>query len=247
MKKAHKLVSAVLVSTMVLSMTACGSGEKTYKVGILQQLEHPALDQATQGFQDALTKLMGDSVTFDVQNAQGEQANCSSIATTFVSNNYDLILANATTALQASAAATSTIPVLGTSVTDYATALDIDDWTGATGKNISGTSDLAPLDQQSHARGCIRVLLAGCRFQGSSGLIKLRTGILPGELHAAAGIENPQVKVVYLSLLAFRQARTCLGPVGCRTHADVYRRGHAFRDTAAPKQLLVRTAGKNGQ
>ena len=138
MKKAHKLVSAVLVSTMVLSMTACGSGEKTYKVGILQQLEHPALDQATQGFQDALTKLMGDSVTFDVQNAQGEQANCSSIATTFVSNNYDLILANATTALQASAAATSTIPVLGTSVTDYATALDIDDWTGATGKNISG-------------------------------------------------------------------------------------------------------------
>lgn len=91
---------------------------------------------------------MGDSVTFDVQNAQGEQANCSSIATTFVSNNYDLILANATTALQASAAATSTIPVLGTSVTDYATALDIDDWTGATGKNISGTSDLAPLDQQ---------------------------------------------------------------------------------------------------
>lgn len=148
MKKAHKLISAVLVSTMVLSMTACGSGEKTYKVGILQQLEHPALDQATQGFQDALTKLMGDSVTFDVQNAQGEQANCSSIATTFVSNNYDLILANATTALQASAAATSTIPVLGTSVTDYATALDIDDWTGATGKNISGTSDLAPLDQQ---------------------------------------------------------------------------------------------------
>lgn len=134
MKKAHKLISAVLVSTMVLSMTACGSGEKTYKVGILQQLEHPALDQATQGFQDALTKLMGDSVTFDVQNAQGEQANCSSIATTFVSNNYDLILANATTALQASAAATSTIPVLGTSVTDYATALDIDDWTGATGK-----------------------------------------------------------------------------------------------------------------
>ena len=133
MKKAHKLVSAVLVSTMVLSMTACGSGEKTYKVGILQQLEHPALDQATQGFQDALTKLMGDSVTFDVQNAQGEQANCSSIATTFVSNNYDLILANATTALQASAAATSTIPVLGTSVTDYATALDIGDWTGATG------------------------------------------------------------------------------------------------------------------
>ena len=91
MKKAHKLISAVLVSTMVLSMTACGSGEKTYKVGILQQLEHPALDQATQGFQDALTKLMGDSVTFDVQNAQGEQANCATIANNFVAGNYDLI------------------------------------------------------------------------------------------------------------------------------------------------------------
>ena len=172
MKKAHKLVSAVLVSTMVLSMTACGSGEKTYKVGILQQLEHPALDQATQGFQDALTKLMGDSVTFDVQNAQGEQANCSSIATTFVSNNYDLILANATTALQASAAATSTIPVLGTSVTDYATALDIDDWTGATGKNISGTSDLAPLDQQEDM---LVELFPDARNVGSSTVPQNRT------------------------------------------------------------------------
>ena len=101
--------------------------------------------------------------------------------------------------------------------------------------------------QQPHACGCIRVLLAGCRFQGSSGLIKLRTGILPGELHAATGIENPQVKVVYLSLLAFRQSRTCLGPVGCRTHTDVHRRGNAFRDTADPEQLFVRTAGKNGQ
>ena len=122
---------------------------KVYNIGILQQLEHPALDSATEGFQDALVDLLGEgNVTFDLQNAQGEQANCSSIATTFVSNDYDLILANATTALQCSAAATSTIPILGTSVTDYATALDIDDWSGATGTNVSGTSDLAPLDQQ---------------------------------------------------------------------------------------------------
>ena len=162
MKKLNKAMSVAVAAAMMVSLGACGNSAdaakdgtqsagasgKVYNIGICQQLEHPALDQATQGFQDALTKLMGDSVTFDVQNAQGEQANCSSIATTFVSNNYDLILANATTALQASAAATSTIPVLGTSVTDYATALDIDDWTGATEKNISGTSDLAPLDQQ---------------------------------------------------------------------------------------------------
>lgn len=175
MRTSSKLFSFMLASAMALSMTACGSstdanetaasnadasaaseasasktsGDETYKIGILQQLEHPALDSATEGFQAALTELLGEgNVTFDLQNAQGEQANCSSIATTFVSNEYDLILANATTALQCSAAATSTIPILGTSVTDYATALDIDDWSGATGTNVSGTSDLAPLDQQ---------------------------------------------------------------------------------------------------
>lgn len=179
MKKANKFLSIMMIAAMTLSMTACGSSEtesadqtsnmesgsstsrdagsdtnvsadgKVYNIGILQQLEHPALDSATEGFQDALIELFGEgNVSFDLQNAQGEQANCSSIATTFVANNYDLILANATTALQCSAAATSTIPILGTSVTDYATALDIDDWTGATGTNVSGTSDLAPLDQQ---------------------------------------------------------------------------------------------------
>lgn len=122
---------------------------KAYTIGICQQLEHPALDEATRGFQEALTELLGeDGVTFDLQNAQGEQANCATISNSFVSGSYDLILANATTALQCAAAATSTIPVLGTSVTDYATALEIDDWTGATGKNVSGTSDLAPIDRQ---------------------------------------------------------------------------------------------------
>lgn len=176
MRKSSKLISTMLVASMTLSVTACGgdgtsastgdtgaaavsqdnssasaenTGNGTYEIGILQQLEHPALDAATEGFQDALSDLLGEeNVRFDVQNAQGEQANCSSIATTFVSNNYDLILANATTALQCASAATSTIPILGTSITDYATALDIDNWTGATGTNVSGTSDLAPLDQQ---------------------------------------------------------------------------------------------------
>lgn len=174
MRNSRKFISVLMASVMTLSMAACGSSDtgsadsdsasntvasgtesaageagKVYNIGILQQLEHPALDSATEGFQDALTELLGEgNVKFDLQNAQGEQANCSSIATTFVSNDYDLILANATTALQCSAAATSTIPILGTSVTDYATALDIDDWSGATGTNVSGTSDLAPLDQQ---------------------------------------------------------------------------------------------------
>ena len=128
--------------------TAEAADGQTYKIGIVQQLEHPALDAATEGFEAALTEKLGDAVTFDLQNGQGEQTNCATIATTFVADGVDLIMANATTALQCAGAATDSIPVLGTSVTDYATALDIADWTGATGKNISGTSDLAPIDEQ---------------------------------------------------------------------------------------------------
>jgi putative ABC transport system substrate-binding protein len=136
-------------SSTTASTEAAAASGTTYKIGIVQQLEHPALDAASEGFMDALTDLLGeDNVEFDLQNAQGEQANCATISNNFVANNYDLILANATTALQCAAAATSSIPILGTSVTDYATALDIDDWSGSTGRNISGTSDLAPIDQQ---------------------------------------------------------------------------------------------------
>ena len=123
--------------------------DKVYNIGICQLVEHPALDAATQGFEDALKDLLGEgNVNFDFQNAQGEQTNCATIANQFVTNNVDLILANATPPLQTAAAATNTIPILGTSITDYATALDIANWTGATGTNISGTSDLAPIDEQ---------------------------------------------------------------------------------------------------
>lgn len=122
---------------------------QTYTVGICQLVQHPALDAATQGFKDALTAKLGDSVTFDEQNAAGDSATCSTICNQFVSSNYDLIMANATASLQAAISATSEIPILGTSITDYATAMDIADWSGTTGINVSGTSDLAPLDQQA--------------------------------------------------------------------------------------------------
>ncbi|MDO4291903.1 MAG: ABC transporter substrate-binding protein [Eubacteriales bacterium] len=123
---------------------------RVYNIGICQLVQHEALDAATQGFQDALTELLGEgNVTFDLQNASGDPATCATIVNQFVSSDVDLILANATASLQAAAAATSEIPILGTSITDYATALDISDWNGVTGKNISGTSDLAPLDQQA--------------------------------------------------------------------------------------------------
>lgn len=123
--------------------------EKTYRIGICQLVQHVALDEATKGFQDALTEKLGDKVSFDMQNAQGESTNCSTIINQFVSAKVDLILANATAPLQSAAAATAEIPILGTSITDYATALDIDNWNGQTGRNISGTADLAPLDEQA--------------------------------------------------------------------------------------------------
>lgn len=131
------------------SATAAASGEKTYKVGICQLVQHAALDAATQGFQDALTEQLGDKVSFDFQNAQGDSATCATITNGFVSAGVDLIMANATPALQAAQAATNTIPVLGTSVTEYGVALGLEGFSGTVGGNISGTSDLAPLDQQA--------------------------------------------------------------------------------------------------
>ena len=129
--------------------TAAADG-KVYNIGICQLVQHEALDAATKGFKDALVEKLGEgSVKFDEQNASGDSANCATIVNGFVSNGVDLILANATAPLQAAAQATADIPVLGTSITDYATALDISDWTGTVGNNISGTSDLAPLDQQA--------------------------------------------------------------------------------------------------
>ena len=124
--------------------------EGTYTIGICQLVQHVALDAATEGFEDAVIAQLGeDHVVFDEQNAQGDSATCATIVNSFVSSEYDLILANATAPLQAAAAGTTDIPILGTSVTDYATALDISDWSGLTGRNISGTSDLAPLADQA--------------------------------------------------------------------------------------------------
>lgn len=150
MKK--NVISALLVAAAVGVMTVCPVGaeeSQTYNVGICQLVQHVALDAATEGFKDALTDKLGDAVTFDEQNAQGDSNTCSTIINSFVSNDVDLILANATPALQAAAAGTDTIPILGTAVTEYGVALGLDDFNGTVGGNISGTSDLAPLDQQA--------------------------------------------------------------------------------------------------
>lgn len=160
--KLKKAAAILMAAAMTASLAACGSsssGENssgssagsdgTYTIGICQQMEHPALDAATEGFQDACKEKFGeDNVEFDVQNAQGEQTMCSTIINNFVSSDVDLILANATLPLQTAAQATADIPILGTSVTDFASALGISDWIGATGVNISGTCDLAPIEEQ---------------------------------------------------------------------------------------------------
>ena len=149
---------SVTIAVMMLCAMLAGCGqsaapaaaEEVYQVGIIQLVTHDALDAATQGFQDALVaKLGADKVVFDLQNAAGDSATCASIANAFVSSEVDLIMANATPALQAAVAATGDIPVLGTSVTEYGVALDITDFSGTVGGNVSGTSDLAPLDQQA--------------------------------------------------------------------------------------------------
>ena len=154
--KTTKKILAVLLALVLICGTfaACGGNtdndDGKYKIGVIQLVEHVALDAATEGFKQAVIDALGEeNVVFDIQNGQGDPATCSTIANQFVSNNVDLIMANATPALQAAAAATADIPILGTSVTEYGVALDIKDFNGTVGGNISGTSDLAPLDKQA--------------------------------------------------------------------------------------------------
>ena len=141
--------SAAASSTIASASVAAASNGEKFTVGICQLVQHAALDAATQGFEDALTASFGENVTFDFQNAQGDSATCATIANGFVSFGVALIMANATPALQAAQAATNTIPILGTSVTEYGVALGLDNFSGTVGGNVSGTSDLAPLDQQA--------------------------------------------------------------------------------------------------
>ena len=162
MKK--KIIAMLLSAAMCLSLAACGqkadtpdttdpaepSGDAaTYTVGICQLVQHEALDAATQGFIDALNEALPGQVKIEEKNASGDSNSCATIVNGFVSEGVDLIMANATAALQAAASATSDIPVLGTSITAYGVALDIDDFSGTVGGNVSGTSDLADLSKQA--------------------------------------------------------------------------------------------------
>ena len=161
-----KFFALALALVMLLGLTACGSKtepaaegsaaeavtpkDDAFVVGICQLVTHDALDAATQGFKDVLVEEFGaDGVVFEDGNAAGDSATCSTICDGFVTEGVDLILANATPALIAAATATDSIPVLGTSITEYGVALQLDNFNGVVGTNVSGTSDLAPLDEQA--------------------------------------------------------------------------------------------------
>ena len=150
-----KMLSVLMVVVLMATYLAgCSSKPESdtenqsvnYTVGICQLMVHPSLDEATQGFIDALTKEIEDSgntVDFDTQVA-GEATLCSTVINTFTAKKVDLIMANATPALLAAANATTSIPVLGTSVTDY-----FDTFAGNIPENVSGTSDAVPFDEQA--------------------------------------------------------------------------------------------------
>ena len=183
-----KLIAMLMALCLALGCVACAGAEeeKTYTVGIIQLVQHTALDAATKGFRDALTEKLGDRVVFDEQNASGDSAACATIANGFVSAGVDLIMANATPALQAAVSATADIPILGTSISHYGTALDISDWKGYTELNVSGTSDLAPLDGQADMikelfPDAKKVALLYCSAEANSAY---QIGVIKGYLEA---------------------------------------------------------------
>ena len=148
-----KIIAITLAALMLLSLAACGgtaSDDGKYVIGICQMTKHPSLDHASEGFKDAVIAALGeDNVVFKEQDAAGEYATCGVVIDGFIAEGVDMILANSTTPLQVAVSATDEIPILGTSITDYAAALNMSEWTGSVEGNVAGTTDLAPLDQQA--------------------------------------------------------------------------------------------------
>ena len=146
-----KMIAMTIALMLMLSMLAgCGTeapaADGVYKVGVVQLQQHVALDQATEGFQKALKEKLGDKVAFDVQLASGEPTNCTTIVTKFINDDVDLIMANATPAVIAAKEATATIPIIGTSVTDYVAAeAAIVASNEAPGANVTGYSDMSDI------------------------------------------------------------------------------------------------------
>lgn len=155
MKKSVKVIVAlclvvVLVGTLFAACAPKEQENKIYQIGICQWVEHPALDAAQEGFIAAIYDKLGrENVNIDPQNAQEDAGNCTTIINQFVSKGVDLMLAIATPALQTASGATNQIPIVATAITEYGVALNRTLVDGKTGINVTGTSDLPPLDQQA--------------------------------------------------------------------------------------------------
>ena len=200
-KTSVKLITIVLALVLICGTLAACGGKKDpaddgttdapaqkYKIGVVQLVEHVALDAATEGFKQAVIDELGEeNVEIDIQNGQNDPQTCSTIANQFVSNNVDLIMANATPALQSAAAATAEIPILGTSVTEYGVALNIEGFDGTVGGNISGTSDLAPLDKQAAmiTEWCPDAKTAGLLYCSKEANSQYQVDVVKAELEKA--------------------------------------------------------------
>ena len=262
MKKSllKKIMCGALAAAMIMSIcTGCGSEkkddsksegntEKTYKVGICQLTQHEALDAATKGFQDALKEKLGDKVEFVLQNASGDSATCATIANQFVHDGVDLILANATPALQAAMAATGDIPIVATSITDFATALEADEWTGKTGINVTGTSDLAPRDKQA---AMIKELLpeaktVGILYCSSEANSKYQADVVKAELDKL-GLTSKVYTVADTNEIATVVTKAC-EEVDCLyipTDNTIAEATAAVKEVAEPKNIPI-VAGEEG-
>ncbi len=153
-----KFTAAILLlSLFIFVFSSCDtdktdgdtSAQSMYKIGICQFIEHEALNSATEGFKAAVKEKLGDTVEFDYRNATGEKSNASTICSGFASDSVNLIFANSTNALAAAADATSEIPVVACSVTDFSSTLGIEITDGKTGINVTGASDILPLEKQA--------------------------------------------------------------------------------------------------
>jgi putative tryptophan/tyrosine transport system substrate-binding protein len=139
-----------LALVIVLSLAGCSGKSEVKTIGIIQYVEHVALDAARDGFVDALNDngyIDGENIEIDVQNAQADQSNLSTISDRFVSNDVDLVLAIATPAAQSIAGKTTEIPILGTAITDYEAAKLVES-NEAPGGNVTGTTDMNPIKEQ---------------------------------------------------------------------------------------------------
>ena len=194
MKLKKRLLAMALVLALLIPGLGAVAQEKLPVVGVVQLVEHPALDAAYQGFADAL-KEKGFNVTIDYQNAQGSPDILAAIADRFIANQVDMILAIATPAAQTMAGKTETIPILGTAITDYVVA-KLANSNEEPGFNVSGTTDMNPIaDQIALLQKLVpQAKTVGLLYTGSEDNSVLQAKIATQAIEAA-GMQVKEIKI----------------------------------------------------